>query len=267
MKRLPGIFPVLLAALALGGGGASASGDSQRPKPGVDQKHGAMVPLDVPFLDEEGRPVVLRDIVQRPTLVLPVYYRCQNICNPTLRELQRALDQVDLRPGKDFDIVTISIDEADTPELARITKTNLLAGLKVPVDPAGWRFLTGKPADVLRLTDAMGFYYERMDGEIIHASTLVFLSKDGKVIRYLPGLTILPVDLKMGVLDAAEGTPRPLIDKVQKLCFRFDPAKQTYVFRVNMLIFAATVFLVAVFVAFLVLKRRVVSEKKVSVLQ
>lgn len=267
MKRLRGIFPALLAALALAGGPASASGDSPRPKPGIDEKHGAVVPLDVPFLDEDGNPVVLRDIVKRPVLLLPVYYRCQNICNPTLRELQRALDQLDLRPGKDFDIVTFSIDEADTPELARITKKNLLAGLKHPVDPAGWRFLTGKPADVLRLTDAMGFYYQRMDGEIIHASTLVFLSKDGKIIRYLPGLTILPVDLKMGILDAAEGTPRPLIEKIQRLCFRYDPAKQTYVFRVNMLIFAATGGFVAAFVLFLVLRRRALSEKKVSVLQ
>ncbi|MCC6741644.1 MAG: SCO family protein, partial [Planctomycetia bacterium] len=145
MKRLHGIVPVLLAALALSGGVASASGDSGRPKPGIDQKHGAMVPLDVPFLDEEGKPVVLREIVRGPTLLLPVYYRCQNICNPTLRALQRALDQLDLRPGKDFDIVTFSIDEADTPELARITRQNLLAGLKRPVDPSGWRVLTGKP--------------------------------------------------------------------------------------------------------------------------
>lgn len=113
----------------------------------------------------------------------------------------------------------------------------------------------------------MGFYFQRFDGEIIHASTLVFLSKDGKIIRYLPGLTILPVDLKMGILDAAEGTPRPLIENIQRLCFRYDPAKQTYVFRVNMLIFAATGVLVAAFLVFLVLRRRVPGDKKVSVLQ
>jgi len=264
MKRSRIILSALLSALALCGLRASA-GDPAH-KPGIEEKLGAFVPLDVAFADEEGAETTLRKLVVRPTVLLIVYLRCPNICNPTMHEMAKTLDKLDLRPGSDFDLVTISMDETDTPELAKVAKKNLLDSLQKKIPPEGWRFLTGKPENIRKVTDAAGFYFERDKADFIHASTLIFISKEGKIVRYLPGLKILPADMKMAILDAAEGVPRPFIEKIQRLCFTYDPKGQTYVLRVNRIILAVTFLFVGSFAAFLLIRRRGAKAKKASVL-
>ncbi|MHC5012229.1 MAG: hypothetical protein ACYTG6_15015, partial [Planctomycetota bacterium] len=110
--------------------------------------------------------------------------------------------------------------------------------------------------NIARLTDAVGFRFRMEKEDFVHAATVIFLSKEGKIVRYLSGLTLLPMDVKMAVLDAAEGKPRTLIQRIQKLCYAYDPEGKTYVFQVNRIVLVVTLLFTGIFLAWLLLRRR-----------
>ncbi len=255
-KELRAALLVLAAAASAGAQEAAKTGYAQDERPGIEEKLGEMVPHDVVFLDEERREVALGSLITRPTILMLIYLRCPNICSPLLREVAATVDELDLEPGIDFDLITVSFDTSDTPELASTGKKNLLASMKRRIAPESWRFLTGGEENIARLTDAVGFRFRREQQDFVHAGTVMFLSPQGKIVRYLPGLTLLPADVKMALIDAAAGTPRHLMQKLQRLCYSFDTEAKTYVFKVNRIVLAVTLLIVAVFLAFLLLRRK-----------
>jgi len=224
--------------------------------PGIEQKLGESVPLDLTFRDELGETVSLRQCIERPMVLTLVYLRCPSICSPLMHEVAAMVDKMDLEAGIDFDLLTVSFDINDTPELASKAKKNLLAGMQRKIPPESWRFLTGDAPNINALTDAVGFRYKRENQDFVHAGTVVFLTKDGKIVRYLEGLKLLPADMKMAVIDAADGRPRSLMQKFQRLCYAYDPEGKTYVFKVNRIVLAVTLFLVALFLGYLLLKKK-----------
>ncbi|MBI4881302.1 MAG: SCO family protein [Planctomycetes bacterium] len=248
---------LVFASAAIASAQDSAKTDyAQAERPGIEEKLGESVPLDVTFLDEEGKTVSLGSLITRPTILMLVYLRCPNICSPLLREVAATVDKLDVEPGIDFDLITVSFDTSDTPELAKTGKANLLASMERRIPPESWRFLTGGEENISRLTDAAGFRFRREKQDFVHAGTVIFLSPAGKIVRYLPGLTLLPADVKMALIDAAAGTPRRLMLKLQRLCYSFDSDAKTYVFKVNRIVLAVTLFIVAVFLAVLLLRRK-----------
>jgi len=219
---------------------------------GIDEKLGHAVPLDLTLVAEDGAPVRLAELIDRPTVLVLVYYRCPGICNPLLHGVLEVVGRVDLEPGVDFRVLTVSIDETEGFEDARRKKENLLPSLGRPLPVGGWRFLTGNKAEIDRLADAVGFRFVREGKEFRHPGCMTLLSPEGKVTRYLYGLTFLPFDLEMGIVEAAEGRVGPTINRVLRLCFTYDPEGRTYVFSLLRVVGTMTMLFVGAFAVFLV---------------
>ena len=240
--------------------GVTSFAVAQAPPPvGVQERLGEVLDLETfTFLDEDGKPIILETLFDRPVILTLVYFRCPNICTPLLQELAKNVNNCDLTPGEDYRLVTISFDPTETANLAGLKKANFLATLdKKDVTPGDWRFLTGDAATIKRLTDAVGFYYIRDKNQVdyVHAASVIFLSKEGKIVRYLNGIEFNPADLKMAVIDASAGRARSFIQKIQALCYTYDPASRGYVLQLNRVILGVTVLFVMGFAGFLVLKK------------
>ena len=237
---------------------ASLCPGQSAPQIGIEERLGEVIALDtLSFVDEDGRPISLRSLFDRPVILTLVYYRCPGICTPLLQELAKVADLCDLVPGEDYRIVTISFDADESPELAKNKQTNMLATMgrkKMPRE--GWRFLTGDAGNIRALTEAAGFRYIRDENKIdfVHAATLIFLSSEGKIVRYLNGTRFNPADLKLAVLDASEGRARSFMQRIQQLCYTYDSKGRTYVLQINRLILGVTIVFALTFGAFLILK-------------
>lgn len=197
---------------------------------GIDEKLGEPVPLDVPVVDESGQTVALRTLVDRPTVFALVYYRCPSICNVLLSGISTVVQQMDLVPGRDFNIVVLSFNEAETFALAAAKKENYLAAMKRPIEPQAWRFLTAGPETIAAITGATGFRYERTGEDFQHAAALLVLTADGRIARYLYGTSFLPFDLKLAIYEAAQGRSGPTINRLLLYCFSYDREGRTYTF-------------------------------------
>jgi len=241
--RQPSILVVALLALAALQGRARA----ETKEIGVDQQVGKRIPLDqLRFTDETGNPIALRDLFDRPVVLTLVYYRCPSICSPLLREVARVADIAQLEPGRDYRLVTISFAPDETSDMARRKKENILATMKsrhVPAD--AWRFMTGDPANIAKLTDAVGFRYSRSDEgmDYMHPSTVIFLSKDGLIIRYIKGLVFNPAELELAVADARDGRPRAFMERLGQLCFSQEASGHHKLTSINRVVFGSTMFL------------------------
>lgn len=206
---------------------------------GLDERLGAKIPLDIVFRDETGTAVSLAELVTVPTIILPVYYSCTNVCNFLQQGLAKALPAVQRLPGREFRVLSVSFDESETPQLAARYQRTYLAAMQAPFPPEGWRFLTGDAAAIRRLTDAAGYRFQRQGRDFLHPVASFVVSRDGTIVRYLYGTTFLPKDLTMALLEARDGTVGATIRTVVGYCFSFDPQGKTYVF--NLLKVSATV--------------------------
>ena len=203
---------------------------------GVEEHPGGSVPLDVPFLDETGKRVTFREIMDgRPAILTLNYYGCPGLCTPQLNDLAQNLTRVKLAENGDYKIITLSFNPEETPEDAAKKRANLLASMQRPYDAGAWTFLTGTEENIRTVTDSVGFYYEKQAGpngmtEYLHPAVLVALSPEGKITRYLNGIQQLPFDIQMAMMEASHGTVRPTIAKTLLFCFAFDPKNKSYVF-------------------------------------
>jgi protein SCO1 len=236
----------------------SAFAGSPVERVGVDEHLGARIPLDITFRDETGTPVRLSDLVKGPTIILPVYYRCSNVCFTLQGHLANALQNLERRPLEDYRVISVSFDEEETPSMAARSKHAYLSAMKKPFPEDGWRFLTGDSASIRRLTDALGFGFQRQRHEFAHPVVSIVVAGDGTIVRYLYGVSILPKDLALALVEAKSGIAGGSIRKLMDYCFSYDPAGRTYVF--NLLRVSATVVILCTggFLAFLLLsgKRR-----------
>ncbi|MBS3905651.1 MAG: SCO family protein, partial [Syntrophaceae bacterium] len=154
---------------------------------GIDEKLGRLIPLDLTFRDENGKPIALRELIDRPTILAPVFLACPDVCSFLLSNLSGALNRLPADPGKDFLALTISYDETEGPPLAMEKKNLYLKMIEKPFPEEAWRFLTGDRESILKLMDAMGFYFKREGKNFLHPVALIILAPDGKITRYLYG--------------------------------------------------------------------------------
>jgi protein SCO1/2 len=161
------------------------------------------------------------------------------------------VDKMGLEAGKDYQILSVSFDGTETPDIAAAKRESYLGSLKRRIDPAGWRFLTGDSLQVRTLANSAGFYFERENGEWIHAGALIIVSPTGIVTRYINGTQFLPFDVKMALLEAAEGRPVPTTAKILQFCYSYDPEGRTYALNVTRIAMIAVLLLVVVFVVVL----------------
>jgi protein SCO1/2 len=227
----------------------------------IDERLGATVPLDLQLNDETGQKVTLKALIDKPTVLTLNYFRCAGICTAQLNDLTRTLNQIQLEPGKDFQVITVSFDPRDTPEVAAAKRTNYFKLMKRPFPPLAWRFLTGDAASTKRLADAVGFKFKAQGDMFLHPGALIVLSPQGEVTRYMYGITYLPADLQMALDEAKSGLVRPTISKALSLCFSYDPAGHRYVINVTRIAGSVTLLAAAIFAAVVLFKSRRRTER------
>jgi protein SCO1/2 len=223
---------------------------------GVDEKLGVQAPMDLVLNDEDGKPVRLGSLVDKPTVLTLNYFRCAGICTPLLNGVVDVVNEIKNQPGQDFKVVTVSFDPSDTPEMAKMKQGNYLKEITRPFAAASWRFLTGPGASTKALCDAVGFKFQAQGDGFNHSGVILVLSPQGKVTRYLYGTTFQPADLQMAVLEAARGETRPTVNHLLQFCFSQDPHGRGYVFDVTKVVAVLTFLLAGCFLAYLFLSRK-----------
>jgi protein SCO1 len=206
---------------------------SNHPPVGIVEKLGHQMPLDLEIYDEKGYLVPLRNVISKPTILTFVYYRCPGICSPLLTELTKMVERMEIELGKDYQIVTISFDHREKPELAAEKRENYISSIAKAVDPNGWRFFTADSSVIQQLTDSAGFYFQRNGNDYVHAGTLIFLSPTGKVTRYILGIQYIPFDVQLAVVEAAEGRVGPTTARLLNFCYSFNPESHSYTMNIT----------------------------------
>ena len=202
-----------------------------------DSKLGEFLAGDIELIDEQGKPVRLEELVDKPTILSLVYFECPGICTPLLNEVTDILGKTDLDPAETpFQLLTVSFEPKDTPELAAKKKHNYFAQLSRPFPKENWRFLTASAENIQRLTAGVGFGYKAVGEDYIHPGGIVVISPERKITRYFFGTQFLPFDFKMGVIEASKGRVMPTTARVLNFCYSFDPKGRKYVFNTTRVI-------------------------------
>ncbi len=199
---------------------------------GVTEHLDAQLPLELQFRDEHGNWVELGSFFdgERPVILTLNYYRCPMLCGLMLNGVVDGLEAMEWTPGEEFEIVTISINPLETPELATAKKQNYLKRLDRPAAAGGWHFMTGRELEIDRLAETVGFSfsYDPATKEYAHAAVIMVCTPDGRVARYLYGIEYPPKRLKLALLEAAEGTIGTTLDQLILYCYHYDPTNRRY---------------------------------------
>ncbi len=226
------LLPVLLLALLPAVVSVAAeSADPAVPRTiSVDEQTGTTLPLESRFFDEDGTVVTLGSLIDKPTILLPIYFTCPNSCSTNLANLAIAMDRMKLQAGRDYRAIALSFDDEETPETARSAKANYLNLLDDDFPADQWRFLTGDRAAIDAVLEATGFSYKKLaDGTFLHPSMLVILAESGMIIKYVYG-TFIPGDIEIALTEAQRGSPATSIKRFLDYCFNYDPTASNAVF-------------------------------------
>ena len=224
------------------------------PEVGLVEKLGQLLPLELVLTDEQGAPVKLRSLVDKPTILTLNYFRCAAVCTPQLNALQETLEQVGAVPGQDFQVLTVSFDPRDTAVIAAKKRANYLEHFHRPWPAEAWRFLTGSEATTATLAEGVGFQFRRQGDGYVHPAALILVSPKGQITRYLYGANTLPAELQIAIEEAARGEVRPSVNKWLSLCFRYDPEGRRYVLSLTRVAATCTLLAAGGFVLYLWLK-------------
>jgi protein SCO1 len=198
---------------------------------GIDQNLDAQVPLDLTFRDENGNTVRLGDLFHgKPVVLSLVYFNCPMLCTEVLNGMKGVFRHLPMVIGKDFEVVTVSIDPTETPSLAAAKKEKYLEGYEHPEGAAGWHFLTGDDQQIHTLAHAVGFryVYDKETKQYAHAAGIMVLTPGGRVARYLYGVDYLIKDMRLALVEASNNTIGSPIDQVLLLCYHYDPTTGKY---------------------------------------
>lgn len=198
---------------------------------GIEQHLNQQLPLDLQFRDETGKTVHLGDYFGKQPVVLNfVYYRCPMLCPELLIGLQSALKVLSFNVGQQFQIVTVSFDPRDTPQLAAAKKADILSRYKRPGAAEGWHFLTGSQESITAITKAAGFgyQYDEKNGQFAHATGIMVATPNGKLAQYFYGVDFPPRDLRLSLIQASSEKIGNLADAVILYCFHYDPVTGKY---------------------------------------
>jgi protein SCO1 len=220
-----------------------------------EQRLNEAVPLDLSFRDESGRTVRLRELSSgRPIILLLAYYRCPQLCNLVLNGLLEGLRDIEFRPGQEFEVIVVSFDARETPEIASAKRDNYVAGYARPGTEDHWHFLTGDDAEIAKLAEAVGFRfcYDAPHDRFNHASGITVLTPEGRVSRYLFGIRFAARDLRLAIVEASAGKVGSLTDQFLLFCFHYDPATGKYFFAIMTAMRIGGTLTVGILAAFLI---------------
>jgi protein SCO1 len=185
------------------------------------------------FTDDKFNKVDIKEAIRKPTIIAMVYYECPGICTPLMNGLAEVMKKSDLELGKDYEVFTISFSHTEKTVLAQSKKKTYEKLVGKGDTENSWRFFTGDSLSIKNFLDNIGYQIKQEGGEYIHPATLVVVSPEGKITRYLHGTYFLPFDMKMAIVEAGMGRSGPTINKVLKFCFSYDPEGQRYVLNIT----------------------------------
>lgn len=234
-------------------------------KPFIDQRKDTEIgivehldeylPKDIYLTNENNQRVCLTDLIDKPTVINWVYYRCPGICSPLMEGLAQVMDASDMKAGVDYQVLTISFDPRETIDLGVKKKANYLKLVNKKDEIAqGWHFFVADSANIVKGTNATGFKYKKSGNDFTHAASICMVSPKGKITRYLNGISFLPFDFKMAVIESQKGMSAPTINKIMQYCFSYDPVGQAYVLNVTKISGTLILFFASVFFLFLIFK-------------
>ena len=225
------------------------------PEIGVTEHLDEFLPTDIYLIDENNQKVLLTDLIDKPTIINWVYYRCPGICSPLMEGLAKVMDESDMIPGVDYQVLTISFDPSETIDLGLRKKTNYLNLVnKKEAISKGWKFFVSDTASIIKGTNATGFKYKKTGSDFAHAASVTVVSPKGKITRYLNGIYFLPFDFKMAVIESSKGMSAPTISKIMQYCFSYDPVGQAYVLNVTKITGTLILFIALLFFLVLIFK-------------
>ena len=198
---------------------------------GIDQKMGAQVPIDLPFSDESGRPVTLRDYLGKPVILALVYYQCPSLCNMVLNGVLRSIKGLKMTAGDEFNVVAVSFDPRETPEMAAAKKAYVPEGLQPPRarNGAGTSLPVPRPrASPWRMRSGFITLSIAVNNQYAHGSAIMILTPEGKVTRYFYGIEYPARDVRLGLEEASNRRIGSPVDAVLLYCYHYDPANGKY---------------------------------------
>ena len=232
---------------------------------GVDQRLNNQVPLEAKFRDEYGQPVELKKYFDKPVILTLVYYTCPMLCSEVLNGTASSLKPVKFDVGKEFNVVTISIDPRDTTGTAMGKKKLMVAKYGRHGADQGWHFLTGDKENIDAVAEAVGwrYAYDPKSGQYAHASAIMLLTPEGKVSRYFYGIEYSSKDIQFGIMDASQNKIGSLTDQIALYCYHYDPAKGKYGLAIMRLVRLAGLLTIALLGGFIIVAVRREGNKKV----
>ncbi|HEV2296263.1 MAG TPA: SCO family protein [Tepidisphaeraceae bacterium] len=202
---------------------------------GIDQNLNAQLPLDLEFRDESGKTVRLGQYFgEKPVVLAFVYYGCPSLCTMVLNGMNQSFRTLSFDIGKEYDVVTVSFDHTETPQLAAEKKATYLRQYGRAGGEQGWHFLTGDEANIQKLTKAAGFRFVWDDAtkQFAHGSAIMVTTPDGRLSRYFYGLEYAPKDLRLGLIEASQNRIGGMTDQVLLLCYQYNPMTGKYGFAI-----------------------------------
>jgi protein SCO1 len=266
-RSISGLFALLLGASAAcaqavpsGAGPAAQNMPSVLQNVGFEPQLNAHLPLDLAFRDETGRSVQLREyFTQKPVLLALVYYGCPMLCNQTEQGVVGALRMLSFNPGRDYEVVFVSFDPRESPNMAAQKKESAMAHFRRPETASGWHFLTGSKDSIDALTKGANFRYsfDEKSNLFAHAAGIMLLTPDGRISRYFYGVEYPARDVRLGLVDASAGKIGTPIDRALLFCYQYDPTTARYSASVLKIIrLGGVLTILALVVGMLIFRRR-----------
>jgi protein SCO1/2 len=225
------------------------------PEIGVDEHLDSILPSSLTFVDEQGKPVELLKLIDKPTILTLVYFDCPGLCSPLLDGVSQVVESMGMELGKDYQIVTVSFNYMDTPEKA-VKKKETFLKRHSKSHSQYWYYLTGDSTNVMKLVNTIGFRYKKQGNDFIHPGVITILSPQAKITRYLYGVNFLPFDVKMAIIEAQKGQSRPTINRLLQFCFSYDPDGRRYTLAVTKISATIIIFLALVLFLVLIIRRK-----------
>jgi protein SCO1/2 len=260
MSRSKLFFVFLLCLTSINSYSQTSLFDKQM-QVGFAEMQGKFADLNIKLVNESGDTVHLKDVINKPTILNMVYFECPGTCSPLMWGISKFIDDVDLQLGKDYQVVTISFDPTERIDLGIKKKASYISTMKKKEAADGWLFYVSDSANIAQLTQSIGFNYEKINDQFVHPTGLIALASDGMIVRYLRGIDFLPFDIKITMVEAAEGKIGPSINRLLAICYSYDDQGNKFVFNVTRV--SAIVILFFVILIFLVLAfSKVIFKKK-----
>jgi len=224
---------------------------NQQMQVGFEEKQGQYADLNVKLVNEAGDTVLLKNVINKPTILNLVYFQCAGTCSPLMWGISKFIDGVDLQLGKDYEVITISFDPSERIKLGINKKASYLSTMTKKEEAKNWLFFVSDSSNLAKLSQSVGFNYQKVNDQFVHPTGLIALAADGKIIRYLRGIDFLPFDIKITMIEAANGKIGPSINRLLAICYGYDSKGNQFVFNVTRV--SAIVIFFIVILIFLVL--------------